>query len=152
MRALGPAAGILAVMLAACGGPGVATRPEDLYTIPLHFPNGRQIRVEQLLDEESIRRGMMFREDLPENRGLLFCHGRPGFYRYWMYQVKIPLDIVWIGRGRRIVEVVENALPCPGPPEQCPSYGGNFEAEYVLELRAGTVRRNGLQPGVQLEF
>ncbi len=138
--------------LAACGGPDAALTPEEFNTLPVRLPNGAIIRAEQLVETEQIRRGMRYRDDLPANRGLLFIHGQPGFYSYWMYQVKVPLDIVWLDRQKRVVEVVHNAAPCPGPPEECRSYGGQFEASYVLELRAGVARASGLQPGAQVEF
>lgn len=127
-------------------------KPEDFYTIPLRLPNGKVIRVEQLTDPQEIRRGMQHREELPEDRGLLFYHGRQGFYSYWMYQVKVPLDIIWIDSRKRIVEVAHQAQPCPGPREACPVYGGGAEAQYVLEVYAGLAKANGLQPGAQLEF
>jgi uncharacterized membrane protein (UPF0127 family) len=152
MRTLGPAVGILALLLTACSDSGTAMKPEEYYTIPLRFPNGKVIRVEQLTQPQEIRRGMMFREDLPEDRGLLFYHDKPGHYSYWMYQVRIPLDIIWLDGQKRIVQVVHQAPPCPGPQEKCPVYGGSFESKYVLEVRAGVAKANGLRPGVQLEF
>jgi uncharacterized membrane protein (UPF0127 family) len=152
MRTLGPAVGILALLLTGCGDSGTAMKPEEYYTIPLRFPNGKVIRVEQLTQPQEIQRGMMFREDLPEDRGLLFYHDKPGHYSYWMYQVRIPLDIIWLDGQKRIVQVVHQAPPCPGPQEKCPVYGGSFESKYVLEVRAGVAKANGLRLGVQLEF
>jgi uncharacterized membrane protein (UPF0127 family) len=152
MRTLALWMALLTLGLAACGGPGTAMKPEEYYTIPLRFPNGKTIRVEQLSDPRDIQRGMMFREELREDRGMLFYHGKPGYYSYWMYQVRIPLDIIWLDSRKRIVQVVHGAPPCPGPQEKCPVYGGGYEAQYVLEVRAGTAKANGLRPGVQLEF
>lgn len=150
---MAPAAALLALFLEACGsGPGTAMKPEDYYTIPLRFPNGREIRVEQLTEPEELQRGMQFREELPEDRGLLFYHAKPGHYPYWMYQVKVPLDIIWIDSRKRIVQVVHQAPPCPGPQEKCPVYGGGYEAQYVLEVRAGVAKANGLRPGAQVDF
>jgi uncharacterized membrane protein (UPF0127 family) len=152
MRALLPLVWILLPALTSCGGAGPAMKPEDYNTVPVRLPNGKVIRAEQLTQPEEITRGMMFREDLPEDRGMLFYYGKPGHYPYWMYQVKVPLDIIWLDSARRVVEVVHQAPPCPGPPEKCPAYGGAFEAQYVLELRAGAARANGVRPGAQIEF
>lgn len=127
-------------------------RPEDYYTIPVRLPNGKLIRAEQLIEPEQLRRGMQFRDELAGNRGLLFYHGKPGYYQYWMYQVRVPLDIIWIDSRRQVVEVVHRAQPCPGPRERCPVYGGTREAQYVLELRAGMAQANGIEPGARLEF
>lgn len=127
-------------------------KPEDLYTIPVRLPNGKTIRAEQLIEPEQLQRGMQFRDELPEDRGLLFYHGKPGYYPYWMYQVRVPLDIIWIDSQKRVVEVVREAKPCPGPQEKCPVYGGGREAQYVLELRAGMAKASGLEPGARIEF
>lgn len=152
MRPLSPAVWILVAGLSACSGPGTVMRPEEYNTVPVRLPDGSVIRAEQLVRPEDLARGMMFRDELPENRGLLFYHGLPGRYPYWMFQVKVPLDIVWLDTRKRVVQVVHNAPPCPGPQERCPSYGGDHEAQYVLELRAGEAARRGLRPGAEVEF
>jgi uncharacterized membrane protein (UPF0127 family) len=102
--------------------------------------------------EEDMRRGMMFRDSLPENRGMLFIHGTPGKYSYFMYQVKIPLDIIWMDSQRTVVEISENTPPCTTNASACPTYGGTKEAVLVLELAGGTARKHGVVPGARLEF
>ncbi|MEJ5369816.1 MAG: DUF192 domain-containing protein [Bryobacteraceae bacterium] len=152
MRVPGPAVWILIAALSACGGPERAMRPEDYNTVPVRLPSGKVIRAEQLVQPEELARGMMYRDELPEDRGLIFYHGKPGRYPYWMYQVKVPLDIVWLDGQKRVVQVVHQAPPCPGPQDRCLAYGGAFDALYVLEVRAGVAKANGLRPGAQVEF
>ncbi len=152
MRGFPPVVAILWLGLASCGGGPTAMKPEEYGTIPVRLPSGKTIRAEQLTQPAEIARGMMFRDSLAEDRGMLFYHGEPGRYSYWMYQVKVPLDIIWLDPGKRVVEVVHQAQPCPGPAEKCPAYGGGFEAQYVLELRAGVAKANGVQPGTQIMF
>ncbi|MFZ5927488.1 MAG: DUF192 domain-containing protein [Acidobacteriota bacterium] len=152
MRAFPPLVWILLAGLASCGGDPAAMKPEEYGTIPVRLPSGKTVRAEQLIQPEEMARGMMFRESLPEDRGLLFYHGKPGLYSYWMYQVKVPLDIIWLDAGKRVVQVVHQAPPCPGPQEKCPAYGGSFEAQYVLEVRAGVAKANGVRPGTQIVF
>ena len=63
-----------------------------------------------------------------------------------MYQVRIPLDIIWMDRYRAIVEIAANAPPCKTVASQCPHYGGNSErAQYVLELAGGMAAKYGLK-------
>lgn len=152
MRVLSLLAPILLAGLAGCGSGEKAMRAEEYDTIPVRLPSGKVIRAEQLVQPEEISRGMMFRESLPEDRGMLFYHAKPGFYSYWMFQVRVPLDIIWLDAAKRVVQVVHQAPPCPGPEEKCPVYGGSFEANYVLEVPAGVARANGVRPGALIEF
>lgn len=152
MRAYSPLVWILLAGLSGCGGDRTAMKPEEYNTVPVRLPSGKTIRAEQMIQPEDMTRGMMFREDLPEDRGLLFYHGKPGLYSYWMYRVKVPLDIIWLDTGKRVVQVVHQAPPCAGPEEKCPAYGGGFEAQYVLEVRAGVAKANGVRPGTRIEF
>jgi uncharacterized membrane protein (UPF0127 family) len=69
-----------------------------------------------------------------------------------MFQVRVALDLIWMDKGKRIVQIVHKAPPCPGPKEKCPSYGGAFPSSFVLEIPAGTAASNGLKPGMVLDF
>ncbi|HOL72477.1 MAG TPA: DUF192 domain-containing protein [Bryobacteraceae bacterium] len=141
----------LALALAGCG-PKAVTLDEYQTTI-VTFPNGKSVRAEMMLRDVDLMRGMMFRDSLPPDRGMLFFHARPGKYQYWMYQVRIPLDIVWMDRTRRIVEISANTPPCTSSKaSECPLYGGNFEAQYVLELAGGMAAKYGLRVGDTLRF
>jgi len=97
-------------------------------------------------------RGMMFRESLAPDRGMLFFHPEPGLYQYWMYQVLIPLDIIWLDNQRRIVEISPQTPPCKTAASQCPHYGGTQRARYVLELAGGMAEKHGLKLGDTLDF
>lgn len=139
-----------ALTLGSCGEP--AARLEDYNTRPVRLPDGAVIRAEVMYRPEDMMRGMMFRESLAEDRGMLFVHGEPGLYSYWMYQVKIPLDLIWLDADKRIVEMSPNAPPCRAKASQCPQYGGNQKALYVLELAAGSIEKHGLKLGSRLDF
>ena len=116
------------------------------------LPDGAVIRAEVMTREQDMMRGMMFRDSLAEDRGMLFFHGGPGRYQYFMYQVKMPLDIVWMDSRRRVVEIVENAPPCKTRASECPRFGGEAEAQVVLELAGGVARKHGIQVGSVLSF
>ena len=92
---------VAVAFLTACSGP--TTRPEDIGTRLITMPGGQRVRVEVKIRPEDIMRGMMFREKLDPDRGMMFLHKPPGKYAYWMYQVKIPLDIIWMDEQGNIV-------------------------------------------------
>lgn len=117
------------------------------------LPDGTKIVAEVMTKEMDMRRGMMFRDTFPEGRGMLFIHGSPGQYSYWMYQVKLPLDIIWMDARGRIVEIAENAQPCKTQlASQCANYGGTKSAQVVLELPGGYGRRHGVVVGDVIRF
>jgi uncharacterized membrane protein (UPF0127 family) len=142
---------LLALMGAGCGGQETEG-PEVLGMRKVTLPNGQQIRAEVEMTEMDRQKGMMFRDSLERGRGMLFIHQKPGMYPYWMYQVKIPLDMVWMDPSRRIVEISPDTPPCKTKASLCTNYGGHQTAQFVLELGGGEARRLGLTLGQTLEF
>ena len=139
------------LLLTACGDK--ATSAEEFYLTTIKLPDDAVIRAEHMRSPQEMMRGMMFRDELKPDRGMLFSHGSPGKYPYWMYQVKIPLDILWLDGGRRIVEISSQTPPCPlGPATKCPQYGGKAEALFVVELASGVAAKHGLKLGDTLRF
>jgi uncharacterized membrane protein (UPF0127 family) len=138
-------------LLAGCGRVE-ESRLEDFNTRPVTLPDGTRIQAETVTHQIDMGRGLMFRDSLPEGRGMLFIHGSPGKYSYWMYQVKMPLDIIWMDARGLVVEFVENAPPCKGPSSQCTNFGGNETALVVLELPGGTAKKHGVTRGALIRF
>lgn len=117
------------------------------------MPNGKTVYAESAIEYQEMLRGLMFREKLPEDEGMLFFHNKPGRYGYWMFQVKIPLDIIWMDSKKNVVEVAANATPCPSTKaSECPAFGGKAESQFVLEIPAGMAARYGVNVGSKLEF
>ncbi len=133
--------------LVSCGSNGEVSSLDDFSIRALTLPDGSEVKAEVLTKPVDMARGMMFRESFPEGRGMLFVHQAPGKYAYWMYQTKVPLDIIWMDKSGKIIEVSENTPPCPGKASTCPSYGGNADASLVLELPAGYGRKHGVRVG-----
>lgn len=142
----------LLALVALCAGCGGGAGQAELGTVIVTLPDGFKVKAEMLTREEDKARGMMFRDSLAEDRGLLFVHGAPGRYPYWMYQVKIPLDIIWMDREHRVEEISENTPPCKTGPRECPTYGGKAEASFVLEIGAGLARKHSVDLGDRLEW
>ena len=135
---------LLLVLLAGCDKP---TTEADFYTSDITLPGGQVIKTEFVYDTAGALRGMQFRNSIAPDHGMLYAHRIPGKYGYWMYQTLISLDMIWMDPKNKVVEIVENAPPCKTPASQCPHYGGNEVAQYVLELGAGMVKKYGVKVG-----
>ncbi len=109
------------------------------------FPDGTRVSVE-IADTEPVRaRGLMFRQQLAPNEGMVFVFPAPGVYPFWMKNTLIPLDMLWLDERGRIVWIAQSVPPCRADP--CPSYGPTREAEYVIEVVAGFSREHGVKVG-----
>ena len=144
---------VLLLALLATAGCGSKTTSLDDYRLrEVILPNGTKVMAEQMIRPEDMERGMMFRKSLAPDRGMLFFHTQPGKYPYWMYQVQIPLDIIWMDDDRNIVEISADTPPCPPAATECPVYGGHQTARYVLELAGGMAKKYGLKVGDRISF
>jgi uncharacterized membrane protein (UPF0127 family) len=89
--------------------------------------------------------GLMFRDPLPDQRGMLFPMGRPRPVSFWMKNVPVPLDMVFIYDGT-VQHIAADVPPCAADP--CPTYGpGGQLVDAVIELRGGHAAELGLEIG-----
>jgi uncharacterized membrane protein (UPF0127 family) len=95
-------------------------------------------------------RGLMFRRELAPDRGMLFVFEKEGIHPFWMKSTLIPLDILWLDQGQKIVFVKENTPPCLKEP--CEIFTPSVRARYVLEINAGRVRELGFEIGDGASF
>jgi len=117
------------------------------------MPNDSKIYAEMAIEYSEMLRGLMFRDFLANDRGMLFLHNKLGRYSYWMFQVKIPLDIIWMDNSKTVVEVLANVPPCPSTiSSECPQHGGTKDAQFVLELANGMAAKYGVTVGSKLDF
>ncbi len=102
--------------------------------------------VELATNNEERERGLMFRKELPEGRGMLFDFERDQPVAFWMHNTYISLDMIFIRGDGRIAHIAENTEPLSD--RLIPS-GGPVRA--VLEVIAGTARKFGMAPGDRVE-
>jgi uncharacterized protein len=139
---------LAAALLPACGMPtGASAAPA---VIPVKLPSGKILQSEVMANDQDRQMGLMFRNSLALDRGLLFVFEQAGNYSFWMKNCKFPIDIVWLDEGRKVVTVVEAAPPCKKDP--CPSYGGMQRALYVVEMNSGQAKREKVTLGSTIEF
>jgi uncharacterized membrane protein (UPF0127 family) len=138
-----------ALLLSSCGGSSTGDQKYTMVTLP----SGKEIKAETVYRDLEITRGLMFRESLPKDQGMLFLHPQTGRHAYWTYNCRFPVDIVWMDTQHRVVEVYPNAPPCTGKSaRECPTYGGRHDARYVLEMNANLANANGIREGSVLNF
>ncbi|MBU0708835.1 DUF192 domain-containing protein [Patescibacteria group bacterium] len=107
--------------------------------------NSRCFNVELAVSPLEQSRGLMFREYLGEDEGMLFVYSQDSIHSFWMKNTLIPLDIIWISEGKRVVYISESVQPCVT--SICPIVRSDSKARYVMELNAGTVEKIGLEIG-----
>jgi uncharacterized membrane protein (UPF0127 family) len=111
---------------------------------------GERFTVELADTSEKQALGLMFRDHLADDRGMLFLFPGEAMRSFWMKNTRIPLDIFYFDSGLRLVSVAKNAQPCRS--QRCPPYPSAAPARYVLELRAGKAAELGVRPGDVLEL
>ncbi|NJR68968.1 MAG: DUF192 domain-containing protein [Synechococcales cyanobacterium CRU_2_2] len=125
---------------------------QSVFTQPQILPVGGTVQLGDKVIELEVTRtpeeqamGLMFREKLPDHRGMLFRFDPPRTARFWMKNVVINLDMVFLHQGK-IVEIVAQVPPCDRNP--CPTYGPMDQlVDSVIELRGGLAAELGLKPG-----
>jgi uncharacterized membrane protein (UPF0127 family) len=108
------------------------------------------IDVEVVYKPEDMMRGLMFRESIPENFGMLFAFSDNGRHSFWMKDTLIPLDILWLDNSRRVIHIEKNLPPCQSDP--CPTYSSDKDAMYVLEINANKAEAWKIVEGKELDF
>jgi uncharacterized membrane protein (UPF0127 family) len=157
----------VAVVLAACSSrPGtgaqaaasltpsseLAVHPESgLPLIPLTVHRGNRalrFRVEVARSAAEQAQGLMFRTQMAPNEGMIFPFSPPrAGVAFWMKNTVIPLDIIFIGADRRILNIAANAVPYSETP--LPSAG---KVSVVLELNGGRAAALGIGPGDRVDW
>jgi uncharacterized membrane protein (UPF0127 family) len=101
-----------------------------------------QVRPEIARTPEQLQYGLMFRNKLATDAGMLFIYDRPQRISMWMKNTLIPLDMIFIGADGRIVDIAERRVPHSIEPVY-----SSAPALAVLEVNGGTASRLGIKPG-----
>jgi len=112
---------------------------------------GQRFTVEVADTFEERERGLMFRDSMEKDNGMLFIHDNEERQAYWMKNTKIPLDILYFSKERKLVSAQERVPPCSAG-DRCPPYASEGEALYVLELNAGSVELYKIKAGDEMKI
>lgn len=102
-----------------------------------------KVNVEIADDDSERSRGLMFRENLEENSGMLFVFEDEDYYGFWMKNTLIPLDMIFISNDLEIVDI-KYAVPCD---DECINYTPKEKAKYVLEVNGNFTIENNISVG-----
>lgn len=103
---------------------------------------GKQFAVEIADDDEERARGLMFRESMADDHGMLFVFDEDAPQSFWMKNTFIPLDMLFIDRQGRIVRIAARTTP-----HSLDSISSGEPVTRVLELRGGEAKARGIQAG-----
>lgn len=104
----------------------------------------------ELADTDKSRdKGLAGVEDLGINGGLLMDFKSSAQWGIWMKGMKVPIDIIWLDEGKKVVYIKMAANPSTGTTV---TYSPNSPARYVLELPAGSVEKSAIKIGQIADF
>ncbi|HXK31997.1 MAG TPA: DUF192 domain-containing protein, partial [Candidatus Paceibacterota bacterium] len=95
-------------------------------------------------------RGLMFRESLDLDKGMLFIFKNGEESSFWMKNTLMALDIIWINENKEVIFISKNAQPCTSVP--CSIINPGIKTRYVLELNGGITDKIGLEVGDKVIF
>ena len=138
-RLLSALAAIVLAVLSLSPSPRAATTG----TLEIASKTGVHSFTVEVVDTEDARaRGLMYRRELPEGRGMLFDFKSEQPVAFWMKNTYIPLDMIFIRADGRILRIAENTEPL-----STRIISSKGPARAVLEVVAGTAQKYGIRPG-----
>jgi len=125
---------------------GVMASPvaAELQAIPLTV-GPQSITAEVAADDASRSKGLMFRQSLPDNHGMLFVFARAEQYCFWMKNTPLPLSIAFIGDDGRIINLADMQ------PLSLDTHCALAPARYALEMEQGWFKNHHIAPGTAVQ-
>jgi uncharacterized protein len=137
---------ILALLIAAIPSLALAKAACAPGRVDLRWQGGGESFAVELADSPEERsRGLMFREDMAPDAGMLFVYESPRQASFWMKNTLIPLDMIFADATGRVTRVHSNAVPGDLTP-----INGGTGVLFVLEINGGLAARLGITPGAEL--
>lgn len=116
--------------------------PVDPVPLIVETAGGERSFTIEIADEPSERSaGLMFRETMDDDHGMLFVFQETRPLGFWMKNTPMPLDLIFIGEDGRVLAIL------PGEPFSEAAISTGEPARYVLELKRGTAERAGINRG-----
>lgn len=114
---------------------------------------GRTFNLELALDGKSRHQGLSNRDHLPSDGGMLFVFPQPRLLEFVMRRCLIPLDLVFLGPGGRVVAIHRMQVePYDTPDDELRRYASVWPAQFAIELPGGTVDTLQLELGTEIEL
>jgi uncharacterized membrane protein (UPF0127 family) len=91
--------------------------------------------------------GLQYRRDLPPDHGMIFLFPNESEHSFWMKNTPIPLDMIFINRDRKIVGIIQQAVPF-----STDSRSVSAASQFVLEINGGLSKDHGIKTGDTVRF
>lgn len=125
----------------------------DSRLIPIQTPSGTTIHAEIADTPQKRATGLMYRDHLKKDHGMLFIFDQPQAWTFWMKNTKITLDLIWLDGKKRVIHIERNVPICTRTDDSCPQYRSNSDdAMFVLEIAGGTGEGYKIEKGSKLQF
>jgi len=98
------------------------------------------------------KQGLMFRQSLPQKKGMFFIFDEGEIRVFWMKNTLIPLDMIFLSSDFQVVSFVKGAKPCKGFLFLCKKYYSAHPAKYVLEMNSGFIDKYGIDERARIEI
>ena len=119
-----------------------AAAPVESLTIETAAGVKHEFKVEVVKDDQARDRGLMFRQSLPTDAGMLFVYDPPQSIAFWMKNTFISLDIIFIDVNGVVLNIAADTTPLSLAPLQ-----SSGAARGILEVNAGITARFGIKAG-----
>lgn len=106
-----------------------------------------KINIEIADDDDKRTTGLMFRDKMEENQGMLFIFDSETPQAFWMKNTIIPLDIIFVNSKMQIVKIQKNAVPYSEK-----SLPSEKPAQYVVEVNGGYCDKLGVKEGDKIAW
>ena len=128
-------------------------KPEVRVSFHLQDSNFFNVTCEVADEPEERSHGLMDRESLPQDHGMLFVYDAPQNMSFWMKNTLIPLDIIFIHENRTVLNVEEAEVEDPATPDsELPRYRSQGPALWVVEINQGLSAEKGIGPGTVVDI
>ena len=110
---------------------------------------GGQVEVRVAVADDPAEReiGLMHRSSLKEGKGMWFIFDDSATRRFWMKNMKISIDIIYLSADKEVRSFIENVPPCEKSASACDTYPSTEPSQYVLEVPAGFIKKYGVTVG-----
>ncbi len=143
---------LLGIAAGACGDDAPPGPNHGLPVIDVRYEGGT-LRAEVATTADARSIGLSGRDDLARDAGMLFVYEAPTIPSFWMRNTRFPLDFIWIGADKRIVDITADVpTQLEVPDDDLRLYSPDASVLYVLEINAGAAARLDLSVGDLLAF
>ena len=141
---------VLLVLLLLAAAPAAVAQLATFPTAPLTIVSSsgaHNFTVEVATTPQQMEQGLMFRQSLAPDAGMLFDFHEPTMAMMWMKNTLIPLDMLFVDAGGHIVNIHQRAVP-----GALDTIAAAAPVRAVIELNGGTAARLGIRPGDRVLF